>query len=72
MGGAINSQAAMAQYSNQPAGLPPSTVDYADVNDVGAKKQKKKRKKRKDGTTPGEDDANAVSLTPAAEAYNGA
>ena len=43
----VNSQAAMAQYSNQPAGMPPSAV--ADAYDGERKSRKGRRKKKRDG-----------------------
>lgn len=59
----------MTQFTNQQPGMPPSTVAYTDQ--VDKKKSKKgKKKKKRDDTTAGVSDANALSLTPAGEAYN--
>ena len=58
MGANVNSQAAMAQYSNQPAGMPPSAINNA-VPDAGKKSRKGRRKKNKSGKdAAGIDDPN--------------
>ena len=52
MAGNANSQAAMAMYDHQPAGMPPSPIDVGGGGlDDGQKRKGKKggrRKKRKD------------------------
>ena len=52
MAGNANSQAAMALYDHQPAGMPPSPIDVGDdVFDDGHRKKGKKggrRKKKKE------------------------
>ena len=66
----------MNPYPGQPAGMPPSSVEYGGVTAPapggGRKSKKGKRsKKNKAAANAGNpDDANAVSLTPAAEAYS--